>query len=310
MRIPIPIAIIVCLLAAGVVWLIGTRDKDFTTPPTPARLVEISEKWEADRPNIPPPKPINARLLADGPANEPSVPSTPIQPKEENLPAGNMNHSPSLAEYGNWGDKGGPAMVRLATNLETKGELVRALLAWERVIDTSDPSDSDRILAVTAIKRLHATLPPWNPDPSGVIALTLHAGATLKDKKALEDALVTAADLVSEASGHVLQVSTKASIGKSRGIRTPRIPIAIWFSRPGETPAETPPISFMADPSQKDMLAIQVEAGVYALLRAHLARETSFSPLPEYPAGVKPDELLKYHVTRLMWREFVNSMKE
>ena len=58
------------------------------------------------------------------------------------------------------------------------------------------------------------------------------------------------------------------------------------------------------------MLVSQIEAGVYALLRAHLASETNFSPLPEYPAGVKPDDLIRYHITRLMWREFVNSMKE
>ncbi|MCP5536706.1 MAG: hypothetical protein H7A51_10830 [Akkermansiaceae bacterium] len=314
MRIPIPIVIVACLLAIVVVWMIGTRNTDFTTPPTPQDLVEISRQWEESRPNIPPPKPINAGLLEDRDDTIPQTPVTPARPQPEKLPTGNLLHAPALSEYGTLGNKGGEAMVALATHLETKGELQRALLAWERVIDTSGPTDDERQLAVTAIKRLKSSLPPWNPDPAADLSLTLHAGATLRDKKALEDAMSTVADLISEASGNVVQVTTKTSIGNSRGLKTPRIPIAIWFSRPGTTDsgarAETPPISFMADPSEKEMLASQIEAGVYALLRAHMASETSFSPLPEYPAGVKPDDLLKHHITRLMWREFVKSMKE
>ncbi len=309
-RIPIPIIIVACLLTMVVAWLVSTRDKDFGTAPTPEQLVEISEEWEESRPNIPPPKPINASLLMNNSSSSPKASPTPSTPKIEVLPAENLHHSPSLSEYGTLGDKGSAAMVHLATHLETKGQPLRALLAWERVIDTANPDDSDRVVAVTAIKRLRTTLPPWNPDSTNDIGLTLHAGATLKNKKSLEDALTIVADLISNASGNVIHVKTKASIGKSRGIKTPRIPIAIWFSRPGETPRETPPISFMADPSQSDMLASQIQAGVYALLRAHLASETNFSPLPEYPSGVKPDDLIRYHVTRLMWREFVNSMKE
>ncbi len=308
MRVPIPIVIISCILAAVLVWIAGTRDKDFMTPPTPEELVKISKDWEKSRPNIPPPKPIDSALLADKTITPPS--KKPLQNKVKTLPTGNLKHSPALTEYGTLGNRGALAMIQLATQLETMGELQRALLAWERVIDTTKPSVSERKQAIAAIKRLRATLPPWNPDPTCDIAVTLHAGATMKDKDYLRNALTEAADLVSKASGNVIRVSTKASFGKSRGIKTPRIPIAIWFSRPKETPGETPPISFMADPSQKDMLVSQIEAGIYALLRAHLTEATSFTPLPEYPAGVNPKDLLSYHVTRLMWREFVNSMKE
>ncbi|MBT8037613.1 MAG: hypothetical protein KJO21_08720 [Verrucomicrobiae bacterium] len=310
MRIPLPITIISCLLVAYVMWFLGTYRLDFTTPPTPDQLIETTQQWEQSRPNIPRPKAIKANLTIDKPTSSPQTSTTLARIQPETLPTGNLQHAPALAEYGTLGNKGGPAMAKLATLLETQGEIQRARLAWERVIDTADPDESDRILAVTAIKRLSANLPPWNPDPTADIALTLHAGATLKDSEALNEALTTVARLITEASGNVVSVNTKTSIGKSRGIKTPRIPIAIWFSRPGTPPAETSPISFMADPNLKNMLASQIEAGVYALLRAHLATETSFSPLPEYPTGVKPDDLIKYHITRLMWREFVNSMEE
>lgn len=314
MRVPTPIVIILCLLAAVTAWLIGTRNKKFTTPPTPERLVAINKEWEQNRPNIPPPKPINTNTPDQ--SSENGSPTTPQHPdpgtrqQPEPIPTGNLDHSPSLAEYGTLGNKGSTAMINLATHLETSGQLQRSLLAWERVIDTTSPSDEERNQAVTSIKRLRASLPPWNPDPTADIALTLHAGATLKDEQALKEALTTAADLISRASGNTLTVNTRASIGKSRGIRTPRIPVAIWFSRPGKPPAETPPISFMTTPSQKQLLANQIEMGVYALIRSHLARETQFTPLPEYPPEVKPDDLLQHHVTRLMWREFVRSMKE
>jgi hypothetical protein len=65
----------------------------------------------------------------------------------------------------------------------------------------------------------------------------------------------------------------------------------------------------MADPKQEKMLAAQIEAGIYALVRAHLSTSTSFTPLPEYPSGAKPNELLRRQITRLMWREFAISMK-
>jgi len=313
MRVPIYISIPACILVTVVVWYIGSKDKHLAEPPTPERLAEISKEWEESRPNIAPPKPINSALLADP---TPVIPTSSAAAKNqpETLPTGDLNLAPSLSEYGTYGDKGAEAMIKLATYLETKAEFQRALLAWERVIDTSNPSDEERQLAVRAIQRLRGAMPPWNPDPTADISLTLHAGATLKDKKMLEDALKMAAGLIDEASGNVVTVDTKASIGKGTGIKTPRIPIAIWFTRPSTTadgaPAETPPISFMADPKQPELLTSQVEAGVYALLRTHMAAETSFSPLPEYPSGVQPDDLLKFYVTRLMWREFVKSMKE
>jgi len=314
MRVPIYFSIPACILVAILAWWLGARDKEFMNSPTPERIVEISDEWEKSRPNIPPPKPINAALLADPTPIVPKSPSGPKDDEEKMLPTGDLLQAPSLSEYGTLGDKGAEAMIQLATFLETKAEYQRALLAWERVIDTSAPNAEQRNLAVRAIQRLRNTMPPWNPDPKADISLTLHAGATLKDKKILIAALEAAAAVITDASGNVLIVKTKASFGKSSGIKTPRIPVAIWFSRPpsqkdGPIP-ETPPISFMADPKQPEVLSKQVAAGVYSLLRTHLTSETSFSPLPEYPDGVQPNDLLKHHVTRLMWREFVNGMKE
>lgn len=312
MRIPIYVTIPACMIVAVLVFWLGSRNKDFTTPPTPERLVEISKEWEESRPNIPPPKPINTLLTKDPALITPQNSTIPKKEEVKTLSPGDLHLAPSLAEYGTYREEGSDALIKLATFLETKAEYQRALLAWERVLDSSTPDEEQRSLAQRSIQRLHNSLPPWNPDPKADISVTLHAGATLKEKKVLIEALETSAALISEISGNILKVDIKASFGKSSTIKTPSIPVAIWFSRPEsiKSPmAETPPISFMADPNQPEALKSQVVASVYALIRAHLTAETSFTPLPEYQPHTKFDDLLRHHVTRLMWREFVRSMK-
>lgn len=316
MRVPLPIIIILCLLATLVAWIIGTHDKDFTKSPTPKELVQITEDWNETKPQNPEQHSRSATTPADWQNNKSPSSSASSSLKPEKLPPMEFRQSPALSEFGTLRDKGTSFMIQLATQLEAMGQRQRALLAWERVIDTSNPTQEERQKALAAIKGLKNSLPPWNPDPINEIPLTLHAGATLEDRKTLELALIKTADLISEGSGNTIKVSTKASIGKGRSAPTKRIPVAIWFSRPGtssdDTGAETPPISFMTDPSHEQQLASQIAAGAYSLIRIQLTRETNFSPLPELQenAGVNPNELLKYHITRLMWREFVQSLRD
>ena len=61
------------------------------------------------------------------------------------------------------------------------GQDKHALLAWERVIDTTYPDKNERKQALSAIQRLKGSQPPWNPDPSSGIQLTLQAGASVND---------------------------------------------------------------------------------------------------------------------------------
>lgn len=310
MRVPIPIAILCCLTAVGLTWYFSTRHMDFTTVPTAEKLTQVKEKWEESRPNIPPPQPINAELLADKPAIVPQTPDQPTSEQGNTLSLGNLAHAPGLDEYGVYSDEDTQKLIALATELETKGALQRALLAWERILDLSHPDEAQQKTAATAVKRLKDNLPPWNPDPTASIHLTLQAGAAIKDKKLLESSLKQAADLITESSGQIIVVDIKATIGKGSSVKTPRIPVAIWFSRHGNHAGETPPISFMTDPKKPKKLTKQIYAGAYALLKSQLARETQFSPLPEASKTNPTEELLRYYVTRFMWREFALSLKE
>lgn len=315
MRVPIPIAIVSCIIATGAVWYFSTRNQDFTTPPSSEALNHTATQWQQSNLQSPSSTPISTDSKNKKSTPSPSSPKRPqAPPRPKLLPLGDLQQSPQLSEYGTLGTHGTAAIIQLAKELEHQEVQQRALLAWERVLDTTAPSEDEVQQASQAIKRLSAQLLPWNPDPTADITITLHAGATLKDSKLLEEALQTTATVICEASGFILEVKTQTSIGKGKPLKTPRVPIALWFTRSGtkagSNTAEPPPLSFLADPAGLEgMLTNQCQAAVYALMRSHLAKATSYSNLPEYPAGVKPDELLRYHVTRLMWREFANSLK-
>jgi len=317
MRLPIPVVIPTILITVVTALYLTTRNRDFSTPPTPKKLGEIKQEWkEVNTPQaISQEKAAENKKLAlaqaKAQASKATKPTPPPAPPA--IPLGDLGRAPRLSEYGSFGNQGTASMIQLAQELEKKEAQQRALLAWERVLDTSTPSKNEVKQAGQAIQTLKPLLPPWNPDPNSDITITLHAGANTTEEEALKQALQKTADLISEASGYIITVKTQLTIAKGKAANTPRTPIAIWFShtpKEKETKtAETPPLSFLADPSQETMLANQFQAAVYALLSNHLTKHTSYSKLPEYPAGVTPEELLKFYVTRLMWREFSNTLK-
>ncbi len=312
MRIPIPAVIAASIITVVAALYFTTCNKNFPSEPSQEKIKEVQQEWkqtntpqalaqEKEEAKL---KEQQAKIAQAKKANTPPAPPR--------IPLGDLGKSPQLSEYGSFKNLGTQSMIQLAQTLQKKGAQQRALLAWERVLDTTTPNENEVKQAGKAIQSLKTQISPWNPDPNSDISVILHAETGATNKTALNQALKETADLINEASGYIIQVKTQLNI-TPRKIKTPRAPVAIWFSRPShkksDKPAETPPLSFMADPSQETMLANQFQAAVYALLSNHLAKHTNYSKLPEYPAGVTPEELLKFYVTRLMWREFSNTLK-
>ena len=313
MQIPIPIAIATCFIATGAMWFFSTRDDDFTTPPTTEQQKQTEEEWKSKNKQ----PETTAPLSSDLKANDPTTPQPKLKKSPETvtptikLPLGDLNLSPELSEYGTLGDHGTLAMIALATELESKQANQRALLAWERVLDTTKPDETQLKTAVSAIHRLSPEFSTWNTDPSSDITLTLNAGATTKDKITLQQSLNRTAETIAAASGYILRINTKITFGKGPPPETPRSPIAIWFTRSSGksgTMRETPPYSFMTDPSQEEELTRQCEMAIYRMLRSYLADATNFTGLPENPEETDAKKLLSYYITRLMWRECANSL--
>ena len=314
MRIPVPIVISSCVVATILTWYFSTRHADFTTPPTKSELKKTAVNWKKS--NASDSKSDDDQKSSPSTETSKATPpnkATPTPPPPPQIPIGDIHRSPRLSEYGEFGDQGADAMIALALKLESKQAPKRALLAWERVIDSTEANKAQVKQASQAIAKLKPTASPWNPDPSTELTITLHAGATISNKKALQEALQATAAVITEASGFILHVKTEMTLGKGAAPKTPRTPIAIWFThslqKPKKNIVKTPPLSFMADPTQEEMLANQFQAAAYALISNHMAETTDYAKFPEYPAGVTPEELLKFYVTRLMWSEFVKSLQ-
>ena len=329
MRIPIPTVITLSVIVTLTSWFIGTRKMDFAKPPTPEEFVQIAKQWEDGKPHITPLKKSKRQLAKTSADNSDQTLNHGLRKKPDQFPEIDFDRSPLLSEHGVLQDKGAGYLSRFAGHLESMGQAKHALLAWERVIDTTSPDKDERKQALSAIKRLKSSQPPWNPDPSSGIQLTLQAGASVNDAQVLKRALEITAQNMSAASGGVVQVSVKLSLGKSSNDQAADVPIALWLSRPASatrtTQAETSPVSFMADASDESILISEIQMGAYNIIRKQLAKETSFSQLAEKPENIHAenaneeytnkenttaDELIECYITRLMWREFANSMKE
>ena len=99
-------------------------------------------------------------------------------PGKNALEFGDLESSPGLAEYSEHAQKGAAFLSRLAATLETHGESQRALLAWERVIDSCESTRAEFEEAGDALDRLRPILPNWNIDPEGDLNILLQFGTT------------------------------------------------------------------------------------------------------------------------------------
>lgn len=310
MYIPIRTVIALSVIAALTTWFIGTRGMNFSQPPTPEQYIQITEQWNQSKPRI---APSEAAVALPPDTSTENTPDTSTAPKDEaSFSSLDLDGQPSLSEFGTLEGKGAGHLVLLARHLESGGQAEFALLAWERVLDMADPSAGQAQLALEAIRELKGKIAPWNPDPGDGIALQLRAGASMKKGDHLEKALQAVAKKMGRASGNVIHVEAHLSLAESSQNQGSVAPVAIWISRKtsgNNSPiAETDLVSFTADMSNATSLTREIQAGVYDLIRAHLVKVTSFSQLPERTEASDPEDLITHHITRLMWREFANSL--
>ena len=215
MRIPIPTVITLSVIVTLASWFIGTRKMDFAKAPTPEEFVQIAKQWEDGKPHITPLKKSKRQLAKTSADNSDQTLNHGLRKKPDQFPEIDFDRSPLLSEHGVLQDKGAGYLSRFAGHLESMGQAKHALLAWERVIDTTSPDKDERKQALSAIKRLKSSQPPWNPDPSSGIQLTLQAGASVNDAQVLKRALEITAQNMSAASGGVVQVSVKLSLASA-----------------------------------------------------------------------------------------------
>jgi hypothetical protein len=297
MRIPLLAAIPLCLLSTLLIWWVATRDMDFLTPPSEARLSEIRAEALASLPvsrmeddaisiKVPPPE------------GEDAIPDT--APQMEPVDLGDIKSAPVLDTYSDRAPEGSAKLIALAFALEQAGAFQRALLAYERILDLAE-SDPEQIQsAVSAIHRLKPTLPDWNEDPKTAAQAVLHIGTGEKFAEVLPNVLAEITRDLDTTSSGIVRFSHELHIGRTIQTTDAPTPVALWITSPGEDAISTDVLSFTTD--DPETLHDDLLKTAFNLIRGHLSKTASYNPAPE--ALDDPQAALESHITRLLWHEF------
>ena len=267
-------------------------------PPSKSKEAEIRARVESSVPQAAG-HPDNAVAVPAGPV-EPATPPVVDEPKPP-IVLGDFSVPPTLREYAEFAPKGAAHLMELAALLVTEGESQRALLAWERVLDTSKADEGQTSAAIAAIKHLRPTVPIWNPDRAKAMAITLHASTGKKNAKTLTPIIEETAREMERASAGILKVTATVTAGRDNlGAKAPA-PVALWLAGPGKGAVSTPVRSFTVG-SQKT-LRDDLQKTVFLLVGGYPARDGSQPASAAMTAADKPLDALTYQITRLQWQE-------
>jgi len=301
MRIPLLIAIPLCLLTVSLIWWSATRDMDFLTPPSKARLSEIRAEALASLPV--------SRMEADAisikvppPDYDPARPPTLaiLDPAE----LGDITSPPALDTYLDRAPDGAGKLLALAAALEQAGAFQRALLAYERVLDLSESDPEPIQSAVAASRRLKPTLPDWNPDPKTAAQAVVHIGTGEKFAEILPDILARITRDLNNSSSGIVRFSHELHISRTSQPTDAPTPVALWITGTRSGAPSTDVISFTTD--SPETLRNDLLKTSFNLIRGHLSKTASYNPAPE--ALDDSLEALESHLTRLLWNEFGKSL--
>jgi len=312
-RIHYLIAVISCVITISLVWWNGVKSKDFLTPPPDQRLVEVRHATAMDL-EVPDviAQDLPAKAILVKPTKltlpDPSLEHTPQEKEEELVELGDLSVSPGLDCYADLAEKGSDFLVAMATQLENKGELQRALLAWERVLDVVKPEPAQYELASTAIQRLTPQLPMWNVDPSAMHVIQLQAGCDRDTAAVLEPILNEVCALLSGGTSGIVEIKAKVNSGPRPAKDAPKLPIALWFSGLDEKSTQSKTITIPSDQTDPAFLRNLVLTSAYKLIREDVGSHTAFQAPIAYKEPQDPMPLFQSSISRLLWQEFAGRL--
>jgi len=291
-RIPIPVVMLLCLLAIAIpIWL-GTRNADFLTPPDEAELEAIRVHAESGLP----------RLATQPDAISPQGGGTRMIAEAPPVHLGNLSIPPKINEYADRAKQGAPYLIELANRLENEGHTARAHLAWERVIDLADSREAETMAAIEAIARLQPSAPAWNSNPADKLAITIQAGTGKKSAEALEPILRQAAADLERASSGILRVTSKVNAGPDIDLNDGPVPVAIWMAGSIANAPSTEVRSFTV--ATPETLEHDTQRILFQLVQSHLRNAPQIKRPPTPPDDGDPHEAINTHITRLQWKNF------
>lgn len=317
MRIPwyivTPLALLIFI---AVLWL-GSRQYNFTEAPNEAELEETRQTWQAKHPTLPSrTTPIQEKLQTP-PRTEEKVPVS--SPPTPSIAAGDLGISPALDHYIAQAELGAEALQRLAQKLEQSGHSQHALLAWERIIDSSEAQHSTLLAAYDAGQRLRQQLPVWNADSTLNQALIIHIHVPEKWKKDVSSLLDTLSQDLALASSQQIapQLLIKTAPQK---VGFPPPPVNIWLSGAGQNSRESPKLTFhlKADtlgltdnaPNPVDKIKAQLYRAVYQSISAELENHKLVRPPAALDTQQAGSDALIRQLTRLQWQQLATALNQ
>ncbi len=304
MRASLPITITSCILVIGMTWWIGTRGKNFMTPPTESRLSEIREEVERSMPATDQPRDsvsAPSRKLITSPGFDPDRKHPmPIISRRD------LEERPELNDYAKDSQHGAAYLIELAELLELNDEFERASLAWERVLDSTKPSSEQSAKAASAIHALRDKIPDWNSNPEKAVAITLHVGTAGNTATQIEPELIKATQEVEDASGGILDLKLNLITGEDSNPSSGPAPVAVWITGAKEDSKSTEILSFSVN--TPDAVTLDASSTIYRLTRGYLSRHVKSLTPPEALGNPAEMQEIRSKITRLHWQKFGQSL--
>lgn len=322
MKVPWFIVILSALLVFGGVLYLGSRNHDFTANPSAEDLQVTAQAWQDSHPPLPQrdtPLPI---ITSDNSTENPpdSVDATPTAklieqqsdnvvevPHQHNLDEEDLVTRPALDHFTNRSSDG-KRLFALAKQLDAQGHYAFALLAYERLLDSSDTVEHADI--IPAIQRLRAEVEPWNIDPELTRSFTLHCSIPESYRDSFEPILKSLPELIAGSSSFIVFPTLKTlSIKEREGFPTP--PVSMWCSLGSY---ETPRLSFqIKSPSSAtptdDITAGELQQKVhyclYQLVQQTVVNQSNQIVPAELIAPTTATTALKLQITRWSWSTFI-----
>ena len=293
MIVPYKFAISLLILVPLTLWFVGTCKYDFMTP----QDIPANEL----RPGFA--SPVNPEI-ADAVTSPARLSKRPEQPAIPEIDPGDFQISPGLDEYQTFAHLGAPSLLQLAQKLQNAGQVQRAVLAYERVLDSTASGGSSQEKAQASITTLKTSLPRWNPDPQAAKPLRINL-STARDADSLLGTITTLTELIAASSGNQAQPEFVILKSDSPTLALPALPIALWLTISGEDP-EIPSLTVVTitPPDDSTLNDITTHA-LYRLVSRRLESIGGFTLPPEFEEGENPENALVNKVTRLGWKRIL-----
>lgn len=193
----------------------------------------------------------------------------------------------------------------LAAECENRGDFQRALLAHERIVDSTGVTGDALASSLQAVRRLRAKLPQWDVRPDGAWVLRLHAGTAENNTARIEPVIERLAAEISDASHGILRVQPLIHRGPARPHGDLPPPVAVWIG--GADPGSPTTLVRSITLEGEDESWAEIGRIYFEIIAQDLAKKSRLRvPLP----STTDDAAIPFfdRVTRLAWETIGSSL--